>query len=170
MNAHQISKIPLNPDVVDGIVFWTKNPIPMLEKLDMLRDYMYYFQFTLNSYAQDVETHIPSKQSHVIPAFKKLSDLIGPNRVIWRYDPILLNDTYTPEYHIRYFEKIAKELSPYTKKCTISFIDLCMISHKKSKEVLQKNSLQSPIATVSKLILAPRELSCRNTELSTLAV
>lgn len=123
MNAHQISKIPLNPDVVDGIVFWTKNPIPMLEKLDMLRDYMYYFQFTLNSYAQDVETHIPSKQSHVIPAFKKLSDLIGPNRVIWRYDPILLNDTYTPEYHIRYFEKIAKELSPYTKKCTISFID-----------------------------------------------
>jgi Domain of unknown function (DUF1848) len=66
---------------------------------------------------EDVETHIPSKQSHVIPAFKKLSDLIGPNRVIWRYDPILLNDTYTPEYHIRYFEKIAKELSPYTKKC-----------------------------------------------------
>ena len=123
MNAHQISKIPLNPDVVDGIVFWTKNPIPMLEKLDMLRDYMYYFQFTLNSYAQDVETHIPSKQSHVIPAFKKLSDLIGPNRVIWRYDPILLNDTYTPEYHIRYFERIAKELSSYTKKCTISFID-----------------------------------------------
>lgn len=66
MNAHQISKIPLNPDVVDGIVFWTKNPIPMLEKLDMLRDYMYYFQFTLNSYAQDIETHIPSKQSHIL--------------------------------------------------------------------------------------------------------
>lgn len=80
---------------------------------------MYYFQFTLNSYAQDVETHIPSKQSHVIPAFKKLSDLIGPNRVIWRYDPILLNDTYTPEYHIRYFEKIAKELSPYTKNARL---------------------------------------------------
>lgn len=70
MNAHQISRIPLTPDVVDGIVFWTKNPIPMLEKLDMLRDYMYYFQFTLNSYAQDIETHIPSKQSHIIPAFK----------------------------------------------------------------------------------------------------
>ena len=53
MNAHQISKISLNPDVVDGIVFWTKNPIPMLDHLDALRDYMYYFQFTLNSYAQD---------------------------------------------------------------------------------------------------------------------
>ena len=123
MNTHQISKIPLNPDVVDGIVFWTKNPIPMLNQLNILRDYMYYFQFTLNSYAQDVETHVPSKQKHIIPAFKKLSDMIGSNRVIWRYDPIFLSDTYTPEYHIRYFERLAKELSPYTKKCTISFID-----------------------------------------------
>ncbi|OUP13800.1 DUF1848 domain-containing protein [Anaeromassilibacillus sp. An200] len=123
INTHQISKIPLNPDVVDGIVFWTKNPIPMLDRFNVLREYMYYFQFTLNSYAQDVETHVPNKQKHIIPAFKKLSDMIGPDRVIWRYDPIFLNDTYTPEYHIQYFEKIAKELSPYTKKCTISFID-----------------------------------------------
>ena len=123
MNAHQISKIALNPDVVDGIVFWTKNPIPMLNQLNVLRDYMYYFQFTLNSYAQDVETHVPNKQKHIIPAFKKLSDMIGPDRIIWRYDPIFLFFTYTPEYHIRYFERIAKELSPYTKKCTISFID-----------------------------------------------
>lgn len=123
MNTHQISKISLNPDIVDGIVFWTKNPIPMLNELNVLRDYMYYFQFTLNSYAQDVETHVPSKQKQIIPAFKKLSDTIGPDRVIWRYDPIFISDTYTPEYHIRYFERIAKELSPYTKKCTISFID-----------------------------------------------
>lgn len=123
IHTHQISKIPLNPDVVDGIVFWTKNPIPMLDRFNVLREYMYYFQFTLNSYAQDVETHVPNKQKHIIPAFKKLSDMIGPDRVIWRYDPIFLNDTYTPEYHIRYFERIAKELSPYTKKCTISFID-----------------------------------------------
>lgn len=123
IHTHQISKIPLNPDVVDGIVFWTKNPIPMLDRFNVLREYMYYFQFTLNSYAQDVETHVPNKQKHIIPAFKKLSDMIGPDRVIWRYDPIFLNDTYTPEYQIRYFEKIAKELSPYTKKCTISFID-----------------------------------------------
>ena len=123
INTHQISKIPLNPDVVDGIVFWTKNPIPMLDRFNVLREYMLYVYLLLNSYAQDVETHVPNKQKHIIPAFKKLSDMIGPDRVIWRYDPIFLNDTYTPEYHIRYFEKIAKELSPYTKKCAISFID-----------------------------------------------
>lgn len=123
MNAHQISKINLSPDVVDGIVFWTKNPIPMLDKLDLLTDYMYYFQFTLNAYGQDVETGVPLKNNIVVPAFQKLSDIIGPDRVIWRYDPIFLNETYTAEYHIRYFEELAKRLAPYTKKCTISFLD-----------------------------------------------
>ena len=49
--------------------------------------------------------------------------MIGPERIIWRYDPIFLNETYTFEYHIHYFEELAKRLSPYTKKCTISFLD-----------------------------------------------
>lgn len=116
MNAHQISRVSLSPEVVDGIVFWTKNPTPMLDKLDALRDYMYYFQFTLNSYGTDVERNIPSKNNVIIPAFQQLSDLIGPDRVIWRYDPIFLSETYTMDYHIRYFEELAKRLSPYTKK------------------------------------------------------
>lgn len=124
MNAHQISRISLSPEVVDGIVFWTKNPTPMLDKLAALRDYMYYFQFTLNSYGTDVERNIPSKNNVIIPAFQRLSDLIGPGRVIWRYDPIFLSKTYTMNYHIRYFEELAKRLSPYTKKCTISFLDI----------------------------------------------
>ena len=123
MNAHQISKISLSPEVVDGIVFWTKNPIPMLDRLDELRDYMYYFQFTLTSYGTDVEQNIPSKNKVVVPAFQRLSDTIGPDRVIWRYDPIFLNETYTIDYHIRYFEELAKRLSPYTRKCTFSFLD-----------------------------------------------
>lgn len=123
MNANQISQISLSPEVVDGIVFWTKNPIPMLDKLEALKDYMYYFQFTLNSYGTDVERNIPNKSKVIVPAFQRLSDLIGPDRVIWRYDPIFLSQTYTVDYHIRYFEELAKRLSPYTKKCTISFLD-----------------------------------------------
>lgn len=46
MNAHQISKIILSPEVVDCIVFWTKNPEPLLQRLDELNAYQYYFQFT----------------------------------------------------------------------------------------------------------------------------
>ena len=56
MNAHQISRIDLSPDVVDCIVFWTKNPIPMLPRLDELEAYKYYFQFTLTGYGKDIRS------------------------------------------------------------------------------------------------------------------
>lgn len=123
MSYHQVSKIKITPDVVDGIVFWTKNPTPFLPRLNELVSYHYYFQFTLNSYAADVEPGIPLKAMHIIPIFQKLSEMIGPDRVIWRYDPILLSKTYTIDYHIKFFERLARLLHRYTKKCTISFID-----------------------------------------------
>ena len=58
MDPHQISRISLSPEVVDGIVFWTKNPAPMLPKLPLLEGYPYYFQFTLNAYGKDLEESI----------------------------------------------------------------------------------------------------------------
>ena len=124
MNYHQISRISLSEDVVDGIVFWTKNPVSMLDKLFLLDGYPYYFQFTLNSYGKDMEAGIPSKNDVIVPAFQNLSRIIGPERIIWRYDPIVLTPVYTVEYHIHYFEKLAKQLSGYTNKCVISFFDM----------------------------------------------
>ena len=73
MNIHQVSKIDLSPNVVDAIVFWTKNPTPMLAQLDELKDYTYYFQFTLSAYGPDVERNLPSKNKIIIPTFQKLS-------------------------------------------------------------------------------------------------
>ena len=60
----------------------------------------------------------------IIPAFQQLSRQIGPERIIWRYDPIILTSKYTTEYHVHYFEKLAKRLSDHTQKCIISFVDL----------------------------------------------
>lgn len=124
VNYRQVSRIPLSPEVVDGIVFWTKNPIPMLESLHLLKDYPYYFQFTLTSYGKDLEPGIPGKKEQIIPAFRELSRKIGSERVIWRYDPILLTPKYTVEYHVRSFEELSKRLSGFTEKCVISFVDL----------------------------------------------
>lgn len=135
MNIHQISKVSLSPDVIDGIVFWTKNPRPMMDRLDLLKDYMYYFQFTVNSYAQDIESNIPNKNDVIIPTFQELSKLIGPERVIWRYDPILLSQKYSIEYHVHYFEEIAKRLSDYTSKCVISFVDLYRNTQNNTKDL-----------------------------------
>lgn len=124
MNIHQIGQISLSPDVVDGIVFWTKNPLPMLHRLSELDKYNYYFQFTLNAYDRDVEPNIPSKNNVIIPAFQQLSKAIGKDRVIWRYDPIFFNERYTMEYHCKYFRVLASKLGEYTEKCTVSFLDL----------------------------------------------
>lgn len=124
MNMQQVGKINLSPDVVDGIVFWTKNPVPMLSRLSELDQYNYYFQFTLTSYDKEAEPNIPSKNNIIIPAFQKLSKTIGREKVIWRYDPIIFSDKYTMEYHCKYFKVLAERLGDYTEKCTVSFLDL----------------------------------------------
>lgn len=142
MNFHHISQVDLSPDVVDGIVFWTKNPAPMLPRLDELRAYTYYFQFTLNAYGKDVEPHVPSKNEIVIPAFQKLSQRIGKDKVIWRYDPILLNADYSMTYHLRYFQSLAAKLSGYTEKCTISFLNM----YKKTERNLRPLAVFAPTA------------------------
>lgn len=123
MNDKQVSKIAITPDVVDCIVFWTKNPKPMIDRLDELENYNYYFQFTLNSYDTDIESALPDKRKVLIPVFQELSDKIGADKVIWRYDPIMFNNKYTPEYHIEAFTEFAKALNGYTNHLVISFLD-----------------------------------------------
>lgn len=134
MNRGQISRVSLNPEAVDCFVFWTKNPENMFKKLDILdqMQYNYYFQFTLNPYGKDIEPNVPTKK-RLIPSFQYLSDKIGKNRVIWRYDPILLTDKITNDYHIKYFEYLAKNLHSHTDKCIISFVDF----YKKSQRNLK---------------------------------
>ena len=124
MNDHQISEIKITPEIVDCIVFWTKNPLPMMSRLDELKDYPYYFQFTLTGYGKDVEANLPNKKTEMIPVFQKLAKKIGKEKVIWRYDPIFFSDRYTKEYHLKAFQSIAEALRGYTEKCVISFVDI----------------------------------------------
>lgn len=135
MNPHQVSEISLSPDKIDCIVFWTKNPMPMMERLEELRDYHYYFQFTLTGYDRDIEPAIPSKKDQLIPAFQRLSKAVGKEKVIWRYDPILLTARYTAEYHIKTYEEMAEALSGYTEKSVISFLDLYRKIEKSTREL-----------------------------------
>lgn len=128
-NRNQVSRVILNKDWVDCFVFWTKNPQPMLEKLHLLKDYSYYFQFTLNAYGEEIEPKVGKKQN-LIETFKTLSQRIGKDKVIWRYDPILINNMYTKEYHYKWFAMFAQKLAGYTEQCIISFVD----DYKESKK------------------------------------
>lgn len=121
-NPKMISRVSLGPQVVDCIVFWSKNPAPMIPRLDELQDYKYYFQFTLNPYGEDIEGNLPSIAARV-ETFKRLSDKIGKEKVIWRYDPILTNEKYDVEFHREAFSRLAEALKDHTEKCMIGFID-----------------------------------------------
>ena len=133
MNPKQISKLEVSPDMVDCIVFWTKNPEPMLDRLKELEPYPFYFQFTLTSYGKDIEANLPHKKEVLLPTFQRLSGNVGSKRVIWRYDPILFTKRYTPEYHVKAFRQMAEALRGYTEKCVISFVD----TYAKNKKNMQ---------------------------------
>jgi hypothetical protein len=124
-NPNQVSQIVLDPRTVDGIVFWTKNPAPMLPQLaeiDRL-GYHYYFQFTVTPYSQDLEPNVPAK-AEVIATFRHLAQRLGPERVLWRFDPMILTPTCTATDHLQRFESLAAQLHGSTRCCTISFLTL----------------------------------------------
>ncbi|MDR2037044.1 MAG: DUF1848 domain-containing protein [Bacteroidales bacterium] len=117
-----LSRVRLDPEVVDCIVFWTKNPKPMLGQLDHLKDYPYYFQYTINPYGKEIEINLPSLEKR-IDTFKSLSDMIGREKVVWRYDPLFSNEKYTVDFHKEAFSTIAYALRDHTERCMLGFID-----------------------------------------------
>ncbi len=121
-NPSQVSRYRFSPDVVDCIGFCTKNPLPMLPYLDRLQDYGQYWYVSITPYGRDLEPNVPDKH-RLLGAFRQLSQKVGKLRVGWRYDPILLTDRYTPEYHLRAFRTMAEALAGFTDTVVISFVD-----------------------------------------------
>lgn len=123
-NARQVSRVSLRREDAEIIVFWTKDASPMLPRLDEVEDrgYRYLFQYTLTPYGQDVERGVDKRRA--LDAMTELSERIGSRRVIWRYDPIILTDEWTPERHIGLFEKMCARLEGVSARCVISFVDL----------------------------------------------
>ncbi len=123
-NANRYSRANLSRECVDMIVFWTKNPRPFFKQLTKIDEmgYPYYFQFTLTPYGNETEKGLPDKEE-LLDTFIELSKRVGNRRVIWRYDPIILSDIYTVDFHAERFTYMANKLSGHTKKAVISFVD-----------------------------------------------
>lgn len=123
-NPNQVKGFSLLPEDVDAFVFWTKNPRPFFKQLDLIEKigYNYLFHFTLNDYPGDFEPGIPSI-SQRLDAFKTLSRRIGPKRIIWRYDPVILSSLTPVGYHLEKVARLARELAGYTERLVISFLD-----------------------------------------------
>ena len=120
------------------IVFWSKNPKPMLERLDEVEALgfrQYYFQFTLNDYVREGLEPNVSPIAERIDTFKRLAERIGKERVIWRFDPLMLGCAAgtkpgPPAYGLSMDEllerigSIGRQLKGYTEKLVFSFIDI----------------------------------------------
>lgn len=123
-NTKQLSHVSLKPDDVDVIVFWSKNPSPLISHLDELDalGFRYYFQFTFNDYPYALEPGVPSAYERV-ETFLKLSKRLGSMRVIWRYDPIIISNMTSVDFHRETFARIANDLSGATHRVMVSICD-----------------------------------------------
>ena len=115
----QVSRIYFKD--VDALVFCTKNPIPIIPYLSLIKEPI-LFHVTLTPYKKDLEPNVPPK-GKIVNAIKKVSEIIGRDNVYVRYDPILINERYTLEYHVKAFDNLCKKLNGYVKHIIISFVD-----------------------------------------------
>lgn len=120
-NPKQTKIISLAEKDVTAFVFWSKNPAPLLPHLPKFEGYRYYLQFTLNNYPR-FESKLPDLAAR-LATFQKLAEALGPERVVWRYDPIIISSVTPYHYHLEAFAKIAGHLKSYTKQVMISFCD-----------------------------------------------
>jgi hypothetical protein len=119
----QLIRYELSPEIVDCLVFCTKNPEPMLPGLQEIKQFRQFWFVTITPYGKEIEPYVPPKDT-VMDAFCRLSQQVGLASVGWRYDPIFISEKYTLEFHLHAFESMAKKLSGSVDNCVISFIDL----------------------------------------------
>ena len=157
-NANQVKKIALTPYQVDAIIFWTRNPKPLMQYLNELdeKGFNYYFQYTITGYPRELESHTPNPYK-AIETFIELSNKIGKEKVIWRYDPIIFTKYTDFDEHIRLFDKISKALENKTDKVVISFADPYKKITKKLAEIdyldilEEKNRLYELVKQISEI-------------------
>ena len=155
-NPNQVTGVSLAVEDVDCIVFWSKYPRPLLETggLNYLdnKGYNYYFLYTINAYGDYFELPLPELKKR-IKCFKELAYHLGSHRVIWRYDPIIISNYTDVDFHCRQFARLAKELSSYTERVIISFLDLYAKTRRKLKQVEKENlKVKDPLKDKERLL------------------
>ena len=102
----------------------SKNYEPILGKLTEITDrFNTYFHYTITAYGKDVEPNVPSIDAS-IETLVKLSQIVGKQRIAWRYDPVFLTEKYTKQVHYKTFDYMSERLSPYIDRCIFSFVEM----------------------------------------------
>lgn len=165
----RITKYLLQPEVIDALVFCTKNPLPMLDRLSLLSAFDMFWSVTITPYGREIEPLVPPKEQ-VISSFKRLSSLVGKGRMSWRYDPIFITEQYPVSYHIEQFHRMAEALSGYTEQCVVSFIDLYEKTKRNFRGIhsvtgYDQETLIAAFSEIAKRNRLQIHLCCENAEL-----
>ena len=124
-DRNQVTVVSLRPEDVATIVFWTRNPrplMPYLGEMDSL-GYRCYFQFTILGYPRELEPRSPAAAT-AVETFRELAERLGPRRVIWRYDPIVFTGITSPAFHQENFQRLAEGLRGHTGRVVVSIVDI----------------------------------------------
>jgi hypothetical protein len=121
-NAEQVKRVSLRPEDVEALVFWTRDPRPLLAEAEKLDGYPFYTMVTMTGYPEVLEPDIPPPDE-IIPAMKAMSEKWGRGRVIWRYDPVFFSSLTDAAFHCRNFAELAARLSGDVDRVIISVYD-----------------------------------------------
>ena len=163
LNRHQVSVISLRPGDVEAIVFWTRNARPLMTHLQELdsRGYRYYFQYTIIGNLREIDPKSPPVAT-ALDTFCELSERLGPNRVIWRYDPIVFSQLTPPAFHRENYQRLAESLRNRTARSVISIVDIYRKTQRRMKDLqgtpaaiqpcdeLEVQNLMSDVARVAR--------------------
>lgn len=141
--SSHIYYVSLKPEDCIAIVFWTRNPVPLMKYLSEIKEegFKFYFQYSILGYPKVIESHNPPVET-AISNFKRLVEQLTPDQVRWRYDPIVIS-TLTPiDYHLTQFEKIAQSLAGYTNHCVFSFVDYYGKTKNNFQKITDKTDLK----------------------------
>lgn len=119
-----IHKVILDKQHIEGIMWCSKDYLPILHVLNQITDkFPSIFHYTITGYGKDIEPGVPSIEQSIY-TFRELSHRYGKEKVIWRYDPIFIDDDYGIIRHIDTFHNLCKELYNYTDRVIINFVSL----------------------------------------------
>ena len=138
----QVYRVLLRPEDCLALVFWTRNPMLLIQYLNFLcgEGYRFYFHFTINGYPNVLESHNPPVRT-AIATFQRLADLISPELTFWRYDPILFSEVTPESYHLKQFDFLSHQLEGYTNRCYFSFVDFYGKTERNLRRIEQEYNL-----------------------------
>lgn len=117
-----VNRIDLNPRTIDVVEFCSKNYRPILSRLHEITErFNCHFHYTITAYDKDIEPNVPGIDESV-ETLRDLSAQVGKEKIIWRYDPVLLTGKYTIERHLATFDYMAGRIAPYVSRCLFSFV------------------------------------------------